>query len=339
MDRFGAYARILFWGVVLQPDRRLGIDDAYVHDPRNQHHCYRIQRRQFVCQEFRSGRDGNGAGGRSQRQPRDFRKNGWAQDYIQFDLLGLITAAFTNVKFQIDSTEGGDQWQVTACSTAGVSGSGPCTANASTPVGSDGTLNLEPVEPERNEPLPGYRRDQGERAARRTSGFRSIIIVFRSLIVRTTAGRNARSCGRLLCQTVGNAKGKIEATILEGRGLTPRPFQHESRNRIGHSRQSPRLRRSFKRPPAGFARHDCAWWRFISRGNTPGRNYRPNTAARLARCTGQYRRDAVGPAALDGIRGGTAEVSANIIQSRRDDSADTSDPGRTTLAMAGDSSA
>ena len=44
MDRFGAYARILFWGVVLQPDRRLGIDDAYVHDPRNRHHCYRIQR-------------------------------------------------------------------------------------------------------------------------------------------------------------------------------------------------------------------------------------------------------------------------------------------------------
>jgi hypothetical protein len=43
--------------------------------------------------------------------------------------LGLITAAFTNVKFQIDSTEGGDQLQVTACSTAGVSGSGPCTAN------------------------------------------------------------------------------------------------------------------------------------------------------------------------------------------------------------------
>jgi hypothetical protein len=66
MDRFGAYARILFWGVVLQPDRRLGIDDAYVHDPRNQHHCYRIQRRQFVCQDFRSGRDGNGAGERSQ---------------------------------------------------------------------------------------------------------------------------------------------------------------------------------------------------------------------------------------------------------------------------------
>ena len=219
MDRFGAHARILFWSVVLQPDRRLGIDDAYVHDPRNQHHCYRIQRRQFVCQEFRSGRDANGAGGRSQRRPRDFRKNGWAQDYVQFDLLGLITVAFANVKFQIDSTEGGDQWQVTACSTAGVSGSGPCTANASTPVGSDGTLNLEPIEPERNEPLPGYRRDQGGRAARRTSGFRPIITVLRSLIVRTTASRHARSCRRLLCQTVGNAKGKIEATILEGRGL------------------------------------------------------------------------------------------------------------------------
>jgi hypothetical protein len=42
--------------------------------------------------------------------------------------LGLITAAFTNVKFQMVSTECGDQWQVTACSTAGV-----------------GTLNLAPV--------------------------------------------------------------------------------------------------------------------------------------------------------------------------------------------------
>src|SRR5690242_6571860 len=50
----------------------------------------------------------------------------------------LITAGFTNVKFQMDSTEGGDQWQVTACSTAGVSRSGPCSANASILVGSDG---------------------------------------------------------------------------------------------------------------------------------------------------------------------------------------------------------
>jgi hypothetical protein len=43
------------------------------------------------------------------------------------------------------STGGGDQWQVTACSTAGVSGSGPCSVNASTLVGGDGTCNLAPM--------------------------------------------------------------------------------------------------------------------------------------------------------------------------------------------------
>jgi hypothetical protein len=43
------------------------------------------------------------------------------------------------------STESGDQWQVSACSTAGVSGSGRCSVNASTLVGSDGTFNLAPM--------------------------------------------------------------------------------------------------------------------------------------------------------------------------------------------------
>jgi hypothetical protein len=63
-----------------------------------------------------------------------FAKMGGAQDYIQLDQLGL-NCGFTNVKFQMGSTEGGDQCQVTACSIMGVSGSGPCSANASTLVG------------------------------------------------------------------------------------------------------------------------------------------------------------------------------------------------------------
>lgn len=74
-----------------------------------------------------------------------FTKKSGAQDYIQLDLLGLITAGFTDIKFQMGSSEGGDQWEVTACSTAGVSGSGPCAANASTLIGTDGTLNLAPL--------------------------------------------------------------------------------------------------------------------------------------------------------------------------------------------------
>jgi hypothetical protein len=49
--------------VVLQPDRRLGIDDVYVHNPRNQHHCYRIQRRQFICQAFHPDEPGTGLAG------------------------------------------------------------------------------------------------------------------------------------------------------------------------------------------------------------------------------------------------------------------------------------
>jgi hypothetical protein len=71
---------------------------------------------------------------------------GGTQDSIQLDLLGLIAASFTNVKFQMGSTEGG------AYSSAGVSRSGR-SANASTLVGSHGTLNLA-HELERKEPLP-----------------------------------------------------------------------------------------------------------------------------------------------------------------------------------------
>jgi hypothetical protein len=74
-----------------------------------------------------------------------FAKKSGAQDYIQLDLLGLITAGFTDIKFQMGSSEGGDQWEVTACSTAGVSGAGPCAANASTLIGTDGSLNLAPL--------------------------------------------------------------------------------------------------------------------------------------------------------------------------------------------------
>ena len=74
-----------------------------------------------------------------------FAKKSGAQDFIQLDLLNLINAGFTNVKFQVGSSEGGDQWEVTACSTAGVSGSGPCAANSSTLIGTDGALHLAPM--------------------------------------------------------------------------------------------------------------------------------------------------------------------------------------------------
>jgi hypothetical protein len=69
-------------------------------------------------QEFRSGQDGMGPAGDPSGDHEIFAKMGGVQDHIQPDLLGLITACFTNVKFQMGSTGGGDQWQVTACSTA-----------------------------------------------------------------------------------------------------------------------------------------------------------------------------------------------------------------------------
>ena len=88
------------------------------------------------------------------------------QDYIQLDLLGLIAAGFTNVKFQMGSTEGG------AYSSAGVSGS----AHAP-PMRRLWWVAMEPLTwpmnlSARNHYL-GFLRDQGERTAGRTSAFRS----------------------------------------------------------------------------------------------------------------------------------------------------------------------
>jgi hypothetical protein len=67
-----------------------------------------------------------------------------AQDYIQLNLLSLITAGFTNFEFQMGSTTGNEQWQVTACATPGVAGSGPCTANPFTITGSNEIITLVP---------------------------------------------------------------------------------------------------------------------------------------------------------------------------------------------------
>jgi hypothetical protein len=64
-----------------------------------------------------------------------FALAGAAQDYIQLDLGALIAAGFTNIMFEIGSTQGTEQWQVTACATAGTPGAGPCTANGSTLTG------------------------------------------------------------------------------------------------------------------------------------------------------------------------------------------------------------
>jgi hypothetical protein len=64
--------------------------------------------------------------------------------FIQVDWLNLIAAGYTNFQFAMNSTEGSEIWQVTACSTAGVAGSGPCTANAQTLTGTNQTLNAAP---------------------------------------------------------------------------------------------------------------------------------------------------------------------------------------------------
>jgi PEP-CTERM motif len=74
-----------------------------------------------------------------------WHKTTGAQDFIQLDLLNLINAGFTNFMFQMGSTTGTEQWQVTACSTAGVSGSGPCAANGSTLTGTDESVHSVPV--------------------------------------------------------------------------------------------------------------------------------------------------------------------------------------------------
>ncbi len=70
---------------------------------------------------------------------------GAPQDFVQIDLLSLITAGFTDFMFQMGSTTSGETWQVTACSTAGVSGSGPCSVNGSTLTGTDESLDLVPA--------------------------------------------------------------------------------------------------------------------------------------------------------------------------------------------------
>jgi hypothetical protein len=46
--------------------------------------------------------------------------------------------------FEIGSTQGTDNWQVTACATAGTEGSGPCAANGSTLTGTAQTFQLAP---------------------------------------------------------------------------------------------------------------------------------------------------------------------------------------------------
>jgi len=60
---------------------------------------------------------------------------GAPQSFIQLDLGALIAAGFTNIMFEIGSTQGVENWQVTACATAGAPGAGPCAANASTLIG------------------------------------------------------------------------------------------------------------------------------------------------------------------------------------------------------------
>jgi hypothetical protein len=73
-----------------------------------------------------------------------FAVAGAPQDYIQLDLGALIAAGFTNIMFEIGSTQGTENWQVTACATAGTEGSGPCAANGSTLTGTAQTFQLAP---------------------------------------------------------------------------------------------------------------------------------------------------------------------------------------------------
>ncbi|HEY1469720.1 MAG TPA: PEP-CTERM sorting domain-containing protein [Candidatus Acidoferrum sp.] len=70
---------------------------------------------------------------------------GAPQSYIQLDLGALIAAGFTNIMFEIGSTQGVENWQVTACATAGTAGMGPCAANGSTLTGTAQTFQLAPA--------------------------------------------------------------------------------------------------------------------------------------------------------------------------------------------------
>ena len=52
-----------------------------------------------------------------------WNKNGQplsSQDFIQLDVIDLLNKGFTNFQFLMDSTTQGEEWQVSACSTAGV---------------------------------------------------------------------------------------------------------------------------------------------------------------------------------------------------------------------------
>jgi hypothetical protein len=90
------------------------------------------------------GEQGVGLTGDPTGQHEIFATANPAQDFIQLNLLSLITAGFTSFEFQMGSTTGTEQWQVTACATAGVAGSGPCTANAFTITGSNEVITLAP---------------------------------------------------------------------------------------------------------------------------------------------------------------------------------------------------
>jgi hypothetical protein len=90
------------------------------------------------------GEQGVGLAGDPSGQHEIFAIAGSPQDYIQLNLLNLITAGFTNFEFAMNSTTAGETWQVTACATAGTPGSGPCTANGSTIIGTTETLMMLP---------------------------------------------------------------------------------------------------------------------------------------------------------------------------------------------------
>jgi len=164
MERFGAYARILssaFCAFLLlllmaPPGRADGVSfSSPTGDWGSATHTFTLDGVAITATGFNGGdlfgknsdsdEMGMGLAGDPSGDHEIFAKTSGAQDYIQLDLLGLITAGFINIKFQMGSTEGGDAWQVTACSTAGVSGSGPCSANSSTLIGMNEILNRAPL--------------------------------------------------------------------------------------------------------------------------------------------------------------------------------------------------
>jgi hypothetical protein len=164
MEKFGAYARILVSAscafllllLVAPAGRADGVSfSSSTGDWGSATHTFTLHGISITATAFnggnlfgkRSGSDETGVGlaGDPSGDHEIFQKMSGAQDYIQLDLLGLITGGFNNIEFQMGSTEDGEWWQATACATAGVSGSGPCSANAATLVGSDEALNRAPV--------------------------------------------------------------------------------------------------------------------------------------------------------------------------------------------------